>query len=64
MLQEPYTSASLLFAQSIDSLGLLNDRRRPSDLLSEDLGLDEPREPDLQLIADKALRWDRENLCE
>lgn len=42
---------------------LLDDRRRLRDVLAEDLGLDEPGQPDGEFVADKFLGGDVEDLC-
>jgi len=47
-----------------NKVGLLDDWRWLRDLLSEDVPLEEIREPHGQLIAEETLRWDREDLCE
>src|ERR1700744_4133990 len=54
-LQLPASSLSGIF---VGYVGFFEDRRGLRDLLAEDLGLDEPREPDLQFVADELLRWD------
>jgi len=51
-------------SNGIGELGLLDDWRRLHDLLAHDVALDEVREPRVQLVADVALRWDGEDLCE
>ena len=40
-----------------------DDGGRLLDLLAEDLGLDEPGQPDGELVADELLGWDLEDLC-
>ena len=39
-----------------------NDGRRLREFLAEDLGADEPRQPDCELVADELLRRDLEDL--
>ena len=41
-----------------------DDRGRLGELLAEDLGFDEPGEPDGELVADELLGGDLEDLCE
>jgi len=55
---------SLLAVDIFNKVGLLDDWRWLRDLLSEDVPLEEIREPHGQLIAEETLRWDREDLCE
>ena len=40
-----------------------DDGRRLLDVLAEDLGLDEPGQPDCELVADELLGRDLEDLC-
>lgn len=40
-----------------------DDGRRLLDVLAENLGLDEPGQPDCELVADELLGWDLEDLC-
>jgi hypothetical protein len=40
-----------------------NDGRRLRDVFAEDLGFDEPGEPDCKLVADELLGRDLEDLC-
>jgi hypothetical protein len=47
-----------------DSILRSDDRWRLRDVLSEDLGPEEPREPDEELVADELLGRDLEDLCE
>ena len=46
-----------------DSLLRRDDRWRLRDVLAEDLGPDEPREPDEEFVADELLCRDLEDLC-
>jgi len=70
--REPNTDAAhvqrtlILFSSSkgIGEFDPLDDWRRLRDLLAHDVALDEVREPRVQLVADVALRWDGEDLCE
>ena len=55
---------SLLAVDIFNKVGLLDDWRWLRDLLSEDVPLEEIREPHGQLIVEETLRWDREDLCE
>jgi hypothetical protein len=41
-----------------------DDRRRLRDVLAQDLGPEEPREPDEELVADELLCRDLEDLCD
>lgn len=41
-----------------------NDGGRLLDLLTQDLGLDEPGQPDCELVADELLGRDLEDLCD
>jgi hypothetical protein len=40
-----------------------DDGGRLLDILAQDLGFDEPGQPDGELVADELLRWDLEDLC-
>jgi hypothetical protein len=46
-----------------DSILRRDDRRRLRDVLSEDLGPEEPGEPDEEFVADELLGRDLEDLC-
>jgi hypothetical protein len=41
-----------------------DDGRRLLDVPTEDLGFDEPGQPDCELVADELLGWDLEDLCD
>lgn len=47
----------------VELILLLDNRRRLRDVLAEDLGLDEPGQPDGEFVADEFLGWDVEDLC-
>lgn len=49
---------------TVDRLLNLDNRRGLGDSLAEDVSLEEIRQPRVQLIADKVLGGDREDLCE
>lgn len=50
--------------KSLSAASLLDDRRRLDDLLAEEMTLDKVRKPDLQLVAEELLCWDREDLID
>lgn len=58
---------SLCFRESTCLISLLSSRnnlRRPGDVLSEDVSLNEPRQPHCQFVVDELLRGNREDLCQ
>jgi hypothetical protein len=52
-----------LFQSRRDAVLGGDDGGRLLDLLAEDLGLDEPGQPDCELVADELLGRDLEDLC-
>ena len=57
------TSEHLVLESSVHAVLGRDDRRRLGDLLTEDLGLDEPGQCDCELVADELLGRDLEDLC-
>jgi hypothetical protein len=64
-LREQTAKRLLLLRDGFSPDGILrsDDRWRLRDVLSEDLGPEEPREPDEELVADELLCRDLEDLC-
>ena len=56
-------SGVLFLKHSLDLGTLLDDWWWLGDVLSEDVSPDKPRQPHGQLMGDKMLRWDGEDLC-
>lgn len=54
----------LVLESVVDAFLGADDGRRLRDVLAEDLGFDEPGQPDGELVADKLLGGDLEDLCE
>ena len=51
-------------ANFLHVLRLLDNRRRLDDLLTQNMALDEVRQPDLDLVSNELLRRDREDLVQ
>ena len=53
----------LVLESVVDAFLGADDGRRLLDVLTEDLGFDEPGQPDSELVADEFFGWDLEDLC-